>query len=518
MNKLYLFFFLRKILMTLPFCVSFFIQAEMSVLTILTFNDVYEIVPDSLGRGGFAEMQTLLNQERARSKHHITTVNGDFLSPCILSTLDKGVHRIDLFNRMGVELVVLGNHEFDFGPEEVKKRIEESQFPWLTANAIGLDGKPFTGEKQTLILDVDGIKVGFFGLVTVETPNLSATGKQVCFSPLVYTSKEMIAELKSQGADVIIALTHLHTKEDRWLAEEVPEISVILGGHDHDPETYYNDKTFIHKSGQNAYYLARIDLIMERNEETKEVSVLPSWNVILNKNFPRDPEIAVVVDELQSTLEKITGEPIGVMGMDCDTLYSNVRTKESKFANLVVDALKESCGADVGFISGGLIRGNKFYQPGMVLTLRSFLTELPFQNIAVMVEITGSAILEALENGVSKAEKKAGRFPQVSGMQFSYDINQPAGKRVQEVFIGKESLDLKKLYKVATVDYVLNGGDGYEMFKSGKMLLSPLREISLVDIVVSHVQKMPSIVSYLGDRILVKEFTRRLDDTIGLTP
>ncbi|MES2200549.1 MAG: 5'-nucleotidase C-terminal domain-containing protein [Chlamydiota bacterium] len=516
MNKLLWISLIRRALMVLPIFVGFLFGAETPVLTILTFNDVYEIVPDALGRGGFAEMQTLLNQERAKSKHHITTVNGDFLSPCILSTFDKGAHRIDLFNQMGVDLVVLGNHEFDFGPEVVTKRVRESNFPWLAANAIGLDGKPFTGDQQTFILDVDGIKVGFFGLVTVETPNLSATGKQVCFSPLVYTAKEMIADLKEQGADVIVALTHLHTKEDRWLAEELPEISVILGGHDHDPETYYNDKTFIHKSGQNAYYLARIDLILEKNEETNQVTVLPSWNVILNKNFPRDPKVAGVVDELQATLEKITGEPIGVMGMDCDTLYSNVRTRESKFANLVVDALKESCEADIGFISGGLIRGNKFYRPGMVLTLRSFLTELPFQNIAVMVEIAGSAILEALENGVSKAEKKAGRFPQVSGMQFCYDINEPPGKRVQEVFIGKDPLDLKKLYKVATVDYVLNGGDGYEMFKSGKILLSPLKEVALVDMVVTHVQKMTSVVSYLGDRILVRESSQSLDDVMDL--
>ncbi|MBS0628240.1 MAG: 5'-nucleotidase C-terminal domain-containing protein, partial [Verrucomicrobia bacterium] len=361
-----------------------------------------------------------------------------------------------------------------------------------------------------------GIKVGIFGLVTVETPNLSDTRKKVGFTPLVYTAKEVIADLKKQGVDVIVALTHLHTKEDRWLAEEVPEISVILGGHDHEPETYYNEKTFIHKSGQNAYYLTRLDLFLEKNEKTGQVTVLPSWNVILNKNFPKDPEVAVVVDELQSTLERITAEPIGVMGMYCDTLSSNVRAKESKFANLVADALKESCDADIAFISGGLIRGNQQYEPGMVLTLRSFLKELPFQNVIAVVDLAGAAIWEALENGVAKVEGKAGRFPQVSGMQFSYDVNQPIGQRIQEVFIGKEPLDPKKIYKVATVDYVLNGGDGYGMFKSGKILLSPLKAISLVETVVSYARKMPSIESYLEDRIIMKESTVKLDDVMEL--
>ncbi len=483
-----------------------------AVLTILTFNDVYDIVPDALGRGGFAEMQTLLERERATAEHHITTVNGDFLSPCILSTFDKGAHRIDLFNRLGVDFVVLGNHEFDFGPDVVLKRVEESKFPWLAANAIGLDGKPFTGDKQSFIIDVDGIKVGIFGLITVETPNLSATGNKVCFTPLVYTAKESVAELKKQGAEVIIALTHLHTKEDRLLAEEVPEIAVVLGGHDHDPETFYNDKTFIHKSGQNAYYLGKIQLILQKDDLTGKVNVLPSWCVILNKNIEKDPEVGQVVDDLQATLERITAEPIGVMGMQCDTLYSNVRTRESKFGNLIADALNEFCEADIGFICGGLVRGNKLYQPGEVLTLRHFLTEMPFQNKAVMVEVSGSVIWDALENGVSKAEKKAGRFPQVSGMQFSYDINLPAGQRVREVWIGEEPLDLEKNYKVATVDYILNGGDGYGMFKSGKILLSPLKEVDLVGIVAEHIRKKDSIVSYLEDRISVKAISKKLDD------
>ena len=116
--------------------------AQTATLTILSFNDVYEIIPDQNGRGGFAHMQTLLNRERASAAHHITTVNGDFLSPCLLSIFDKGAHRIELFNMLGIDVVALGNHEFDFGPDEVRKRIAESNFPWLAANAIGLDGNP----------------------------------------------------------------------------------------------------------------------------------------------------------------------------------------------------------------------------------------------------------------------------------------------------------------------------------------------------------------------------------------
>jgi 2',3'-cyclic-nucleotide 2'-phosphodiesterase (5'-nucleotidase family) len=482
-----------------------------TTFTILSFNDVYEIVPDQKGRGGFAEMMTLLQEEKAKAPHCIITVNGDFLSPCILSVFDKGAHRIELFNQMGIDLVSVGNHEFDFGPDEMLKRVKESNFYWLAANALGLDGKPFTGEKQKIILDVDGIKIGLFGLITVETPDLSSTEKKVCFSPLVYTARQMVKELKEEGAEVIIALTHLLFAEDQQLAKEVPEIDVILGGHDHDPMTYYDDHTFVHKSGQNCYYLIRLDLVLEKDETSGAVQVFPSWNVILNKGKKRDPKIGQKVDELQATLEKVTSMPVGILGMDFSTMYGDVRSKESVFGNLVADVLRVSCGADACIISGGIIRGNRFYRKGDQMTLKDLLTELPFGNQNAMVELSGEAIVKALENGVSQVEGKAGRFPQVSGMSFAYDINEPPGYRIGEVMIQGKPLDLTKKYRVATVDYMFNGGDGYGMFKEGKVLLSPLKKIDLITTIVSYLEKMPLIQSSLEGRIIAKELHQTLD-------
>jgi 2',3'-cyclic-nucleotide 2'-phosphodiesterase (5'-nucleotidase family) len=487
------------------------ICAKTATFTILSFNDVYEIVPDSKGRGGFAEMMTLLEQERKKSDYSITTLNGDFLSPCILSVLDKGAHRIELFNQMGIDVVALGNHEFDFGPEEVLKRIQESHFPWLAANALGLDGKPFTGDQQTMIFDVDGIKVGMFGLITVETPELSSTEKKVCFSPLVYTANRVIEDLKRQGAEVIVALTHLLIAEDRQLAEEVPEIHVILGGHDHDPITWYDDRTFIHKSGQNAFYLLRLDLILEKDDATGTVDIFPSWNVILNKGKERDPLVATTVDALQLQLQTITEEPIGVMGMFCNSLYTNVRSKESEIGNLMADALRDACQADLAIITGGTIRGGRFYEPGQIISLKDLFIELPFSNFNVMVEIPGISILEALENGVSQVEGKAGRFPQVSGMQFGYDLSHSPGHRVRDVFVQGQPLDLQKLYSVAITNYMFNGGDGYGMFKEGKILLSPLKQISLVDTIGDYIKKNPTIISAVEGRIRILGNHQNLD-------
>ncbi len=479
-------------------------SAKTATFTILTFNDVYEIVPDSHGRGGFAEMQTLLKQERDKAVSHITTVNGDFLSPCLLSVFDKGAHRIELFHMLDVDMVALGNHEFDFGPVEVTKRIQESRFPWLAANAIGISGRPFTGDRQTVIIDVDGIKVGVFGLVTVDTPKLSSTENQVDFMPLAYTAKHMIEQLKKEGADVIVALTHLVMADDVKLAEDVPEIDVILGGHDHDPFTLYNGRTFVHKSGMNAYYLGRLDLILEKDDSSGATRVFPSWSLILNKDIPRDEIVGKRVDELQSRLEAITREPLAVMQMNCNSFNNNVRSKETKIGNLVADALRFSTGADLCLITGGVIRGNKAYHPGTVITLKNLLQELPFGNVNVVVEVTGKVILEALENGVSQAGAKVGRFPQVSGVTFFYDITKPPGFRVESVLVQGVPLDLTKTYRVATIDYVFNGGDDYEMFKGGRIILSPLQGVSLISTVSSYIKQMGDVVTFLEGRIVEK--------------
>jgi len=491
-------------------------EAKTVTFTILSFNDVYEIVPDKNGRGGFASMQTLLDQERATSTHHVTTVNGDFLSPCILSIFDKGAHRIDLFNMLGVDMVVLGNHEFDFGPDVVKKRIAESKFPWLTANAFGVDGKYFTGEKQTLIYDVDGIKVGFFGLLTVETPELSSTEKKVCFSPLAFTARQMVQELKAQGADVIVALTHLLIAEDRQLAKEVPEIDVILGGHDHDPITWYDESTFIHKSGQNAYYLIRLDLVIDK-EEGSAAKVFPSWKVILNKGHEEDPTVARAVAGYQSLLDTMTSETLATTSVEINTLYSVVRTQESVMGNLVADALRVGCEADVAIISGGIIRGNKIYKVGSTISMKDLYTEMPFGNLNVVVELAGRDIWSALENGLSQYDGKAGRFPQVSGIKFIFDETRPIGSRLIDVTIDGHPLDMNHLYKVATVDYMFHGGDGYNMFKSGKLILSPLRQMPTVGTLADYLRTTHSVTTTIEGRITSISSSASLDEVTGLS-
>jgi 5'-nucleotidase / UDP-sugar diphosphatase len=203
--------------------------AEPVRITVLHTNDVYEIAPKE-GRGGLAELATLLQEERAAAEHSITTFGGDLISPSLLSGLTQGAQMIELYNLLGTDVAVLGNHEFDFGPAVAAQRIAESDFPWLGTNVLGPDGKPAVGTVDLHLKEVGGYKIGFFGLLAPETDVLSSPGPDITIAPLIDTASGAVERLEAQGAEVIIALTHDDIADDRELARSVEEIDVILGG------------------------------------------------------------------------------------------------------------------------------------------------------------------------------------------------------------------------------------------------------------------------------------------------
>jgi 2',3'-cyclic-nucleotide 2'-phosphodiesterase (5'-nucleotidase family) len=484
--------------------VSAFAQRE--TLTLLTVNDVYELTPVQ-GWGGLAELMTMLKTERATATHHVTTVNGDFLSPSLMSAMLKGAQMIDLFNALGVDMVAFGNHEFDFGPDITLLRIAESKFPWLGTNVLGPDRKPFGSPTATLTRQVGSLMVGFFGLLTPHTTTLSSPGASVTFLPIVPAAQAAVETLRQAGADVIIALTHLTIDEDRQVARQVPGISLILGGHEHDPITWYEGDTLIHKSGYDAHYLGRIDLVIDKTttEKGPRVTVTPSWRMLANYGITPDPQVAARVTEYTARLDSELAQPLGQSQTALDSQRGEVRTREATMGNLIADALREAMQAEVALINGGGIRGDRLYEPGMVLTRRDILRELPFGNVGVLLELSGATLLAALEHGVSKVEAKAGQFPQVAGIRFVYNPRQPAGSRIVQATINGIPLDLTASYRVATNDYMFKGGDGYASLTTGKALVDTSGGLLLATIVMQYIAKHGTVAPQVEGRITVQE-------------
>ncbi|WP_448187666.1 bifunctional metallophosphatase/5'-nucleotidase [Azospirillum sp. sgz301742] len=480
--------------------------AQNGTLTFLHVNDVYEIAPVR-GRGGMAELMTLLKRERARNPAAITTLGGDFLSPSLMSGTTKGVQMVDLFNAIGTDVAVFGNHEFDFGAEVARTRLAESRFPWLGTNVLGNDGKPFGGAVATWTKQAGDVTVGFFGVLTPVTAKLSSPGPSVAFTDVKPAAEAAVAQLKAAGAHVVVALTHLDIAEDRKLAREVKGISLILGGHDHDPITFYEGETLILKAGSDAHFLGVADLTVSTKATDKgpETTIVPAeWRMVTTTGVAPDAEIAGRVKTYTDRLDGELNVVIGKTLTDLDSRKDVVRSRESSMGNLITDALRETLKADVAITNGGGLRGNALYPAGSDLRRRDIFAENPFGNVAILVEMSGAGLLAALENGVSHVEDKAGRFPQVSGVTFAYDPTLPAGRRVIEAKVGGKPLDPAAVYRVASTDYLLRGGDGYATFPQAKVIVDPSGAVLIASIVMEYVAAKGIIEPKVEGRIVAK--------------
>lgn len=489
------------ILLALPFAAA----AEPTKITFLHTNDVYEISAKG-GQGGLAELMTLLKAERAAAQHSITTFGGDLISPSVMSGLTKGSQMVELMNAIGTDVAVPGNHEFDFGSDVAAKRIGESKFPWLGANVLGKDGKPAIGMAALHTVKAGDFTVGFFGLLAPETDTLSSPGAGIKFADVQETAAASVKQLQDMGADVIVALTHLSMADDLALARSVKGIHAILGGHDHDPIAWQEGNVAILKAGYDARHLGALDLSVEWVESRgkKKLQVVPAWRLTANAGVAPDPAIKALVDGHTAKLDQDLNVPVGKVSVLLDSQRASVRTAETNMGNLIADAMRAGVKADIAITNGGGIRGDRTYDAGTVLTRKDVLTELPFGNVTVLLEMTGADVKAALENGVSQIEEKAGRFPQVSGLTFTYNSKADVGARIDAVKIGGKPLDPKAVYKVATNDYMAGGGDGYDAMKKGKTLIDASGATYMATMVMDYIAANAPVSPKVEGRITAK--------------
>jgi len=461
-------------------------------LTLFTFKDMEEFSNND--KKFLASLMTTLDEERKKCTNHITLLSGDFLSPFCLSALDKGSHVIELLSLLKVDLVSLGNHEFDFGTNELKKRIQESKnLKWIASNIIDLDKKPLSGCEDTFIIEIEGVKIGFLGLID---HNLVAAS-DIYFLPVFETARLKCEELKKKGAEVIIALTHLPLEENKKLAKAVSDIHFILGGHDKRSITYYVNEALIHNLGEDSSFLSRIDLVIKKEKGLvgEKVSIYPSVRLINVKNAQESPKIVEKIQNHQAK-HKLSDNIITLKN-DLDATFDSIRTKETVFGNLVADAIKENLGADLSIVNSGIFCSNTFYAKDRVLSKKDLCQEFLFNNKLVLLELKGSDIMDILENSVLLHDQKAPRFPLISGFSFTFDPKKEPSKRIQKVKINNLPIELEKVYKVATVDYLVLGGDGFGAFKKSKILTSE-KEISLVDTLIEYFKKKDAFPSIEG--------------------
>ncbi|MCA0433115.1 MAG: bifunctional metallophosphatase/5'-nucleotidase [Proteobacteria bacterium] len=445
-------------------------SAETVKITVLGVGDIDNFAGGK-ARGGPARLNAVIKAERAANPNTIYLFTGDMLSPSLLSGFDKGSNVIELTNLAPFNLATPGNHEFDFGPENFAARLKESQYPWGAVNITGPDGQPALGLTGVTTAMLGGVKLAIVPAVTDETPAISSPGDLV-FAATAESAIEAAKAARAAGADIVIGSVHAPHKDDQALIAS-KAFDVLVSGHDHDLVVQYNGVTAYVETSNQANHLVPIDLnvTVEEKDGKRSVKWEPGFRFIDTAAVTPDPETQARVDAFSTELDKELNVEIGKTAGPLDSRRAIVRSQEAAIGNLIADAMREATGADIAITNGGGIRADKEYAAGSALTRRDVLSELPFGNTTVLVEVTGLQILEALENGFSQIEDGGGRFPQVSGLTIEVDKSKGPGQRVLSVLMAGKPLDPVATYKLATNDFMLNGGDGYVAFRKGKVLV-----------------------------------------------
>ncbi|KAK2757547.1 hypothetical protein FQN54_004516 [Arachnomyces sp. PD_36] len=440
-------------------------------LRLLHYNDVYHVESGSAEPiGGTTRFQTIVNQYRDAPKYAdqpslLTFFSGDAFNPSLESTVTKGRHMIPFLNNAGTDVACVGNHDLDFGIAQFRHLRSQCKFPWLLANvldpALGEDVALANCEKTCMLTSSNGIKVGVIGLGEREwLDTVNSLPPDIIYKSASETAKELVPTLRNQGAEIIIAVTHQREPNDNKLAEKLPPglVDIILGGHDHYYSHNVINSTHVLRSGSDYRQLSYLQAW--RKEDGSG-----GWDFSITRRdivrcIPEDQPTAALVSKVTSTLKARLEKPIGYTAAPLDARFTTVRTRESNIGNFVCDLMRYYYATDCAIMASGTIRGDQIYTPG-VLRLKDLMNCFPFEDPVVVVRVTGQAIIDALENGVSTVPALEGRFPQVSNIFFAFDGSLDPGSRVLWAKIDDEAIDPERKYTLATRGYMARAKDGF---------------------------------------------------------
>ena len=434
--------------------------------------------------GGAARLKTAIDQRRAAlSGQNVLLLNaGDNFQGSLFYTTYKGAAEAEFLNDMKFDVMTVGNHEFDDSEDGLATFLDKVKFPVISANVLAADGSKLGDRiKPSLVLDVGGQKIGIVGAVTNDTEEISSPGPKILIADDVQTITAAVEDLKKQGVNKIIALTHVGYPRDLAAIAKIPDVDVVVGGHSHsllsntDPKAEGPYPTMVDNPGgykvpvvQAASYSKYLGDLVVDFDDNGVVKSAKGDPILIDSSFTPDPAMTARIAEMAKPIEELRKKVIGSSEGPIDGDRTVCRVEECSMGNLVADAMLDrgkSQGMSIAIQNGGGLRASI---DGGDVTQGEVITVLPFQNTLATFQLTGADIRKALENGLGKIEEGAGRFPQVSGLKYSYDKTKPAGNRLVSVE-AKEGdafvpLDDAKTYGVVTNNYMRAGGDGYSIF------------------------------------------------------
>lgn len=448
-------------------------------VTLLHINDIYEITPVEGGRtGGLARVAALHDRLTARNPNTFFTLGGDFFSPSALGTaiVDgerlAGRQMVAVLNAAGLDLAVFGNHEFDLREPEFMARLSESQFRYLATNVTDSSGRRFPGTATHHVATFrnaagDSVRIGFIG--SVLPANLQP---YVQYQPWLERMQEEARLLRGR-VDVLVGLTHLQIAQDIQLTRALPELDLIVGGHEHENWLLRRgrDLTPILKADANVRTVGIIDLAWD--PATRRLQVDPRIASI-GDSLPEDPVVAAEVRRWTEAgyagFRAIGFEPNRLVVTIPEPLEGREavsRNQPTNLAELIAASFFAEAGdADLGLFNTGSVRVDDVIPAGPV-TEYDLIRILPFGGNVVLVRMTGEVLLRVLDQGV--ANRGTG------GYLAHFRVG---GSREAGWSINGAALDPARVYRVALTDFLVSGRErGLDFLSLGNPAISMVREL-----------------------------------------
>ncbi|MEK4083163.1 5'-nucleotidase C-terminal domain-containing protein [Psychrobacillus sp. FSL K6-1415] len=454
---------------------------------------------------------TAIKEVRAEKPSALLIDAGDVFSGTLYFNEFEGQADLELMKLMDYDVMTFGNHEFDLGSSEeghkaLKEFIEKSNFPFVSSNVdfskdtnlkglfnVNVSTEPKDGQIYSgIIKEIDGQKVGLFGLTTAETANISSP-KDVTFTNYIKAAQTMVDEFEKQGVNKVVAVTHIGYDDtptvdnDLLLAAAVNGIDVIVGGHSHtklekpvlvekDSTGKEKDPTIIVQASQYSEFLGTLDV--DFDEDGKVVG--HAGELIEIKDQVEDPTAASLLKTYSDKIDAINKTEIGVVAeeelqlprTDGDDTKPSVRKNETALGNIITDGMLSKAKqydnkVIMALQNGGGIRAEIGQGP---ITVGEVITVLPFGNTLATMEITGAELKSAFEISFKSYPKENGGFLHVAGAKVEFDSSKPAGERVVSIKYKAADgsfVDIKdgEKYVVATNAFTAKGGDSYDVFE-----------------------------------------------------
>ncbi|GAB0090192.1 hypothetical protein DMENIID0001_048870 [Sergentomyia squamirostris] len=492
--------------------------------------------------GGIPRMLHRIQEIGNQATGNVVFLNaGDSFTGTPLFSAYKENITAEMLNILHPDVVTLGNHEFDYGTNVLSSFLHQLRVPIVVTN-LDISAAPHNSSfhriQSSVVQEISGHQIGFVGYLTPATKTQTQV-KDVIFLDEIPAVCSEVEKLKNLGIKIIVALGHSGIEKDLEVAKKCPGISVIVGGHSHtllhneNEELLNGDEvygeypqivkaengevTLVVQAGRHGKYLGQ--LILNFNDDEN----LESWSgntEFLSENIPQEDSIVEVLKTFTEPLREFQEKTVGYTRVHLDGHYRSCRFRECNMGNLIADAIydayinsdrmflpSDEIWSDVSavMLHSGSIKNSLKSGPIIFADLQ---TILPYENSFVIVNISGRAIMEALEHSVANYShlKGYGKFLQFSGLHVIYDLSQVTGHRVVSAKIRCskcklpefESLNLDTWYGIIIPEFIAKGGDGYIQFLTTNSMDLNLDDVQAVE---RYLQKYSPVYPGIEERI-----------------